>query len=351
MTTSFDVAVIGAGPAGSVCARVLAQHGLDVALFGRLVHEAHRTGELISSGTRAHVPEIDQLDGVQVKFSNTAWEDRTEIRDLVLLTGRPSITAVRPALDQVLLSGACRAGAAHFQTPVVSCARTAASWQIRALDRDTAISAAFVIEATGRRGRSLAYADARRLYLDRLVVIWRLVAADGTSDDTMDLAACAQGWWYRVPSTCGRHFLALATDADLLPPGDKEGFFTSSSIGARFEAQVALGARITPLQVADARTSVRWPQSGPGWMPVGDAAYSLDPLSGDGVARAIADGKAIAKALIANADQINPDLELTKAADDRWRKLHELLTTKRTIYAADQAFANTQFWERRAVRP
>jgi flavin-dependent dehydrogenase len=346
MTPPFDVAVLGPGPAGSACAIELAQAGRRVALVGPLADEAHRRGEVIGPNARRQLAAADELTGVSIHFVASEWaSDGLETRDLLLSTGRVAVAAARPGLDHHLLAEARVAGACYIPTRVLGCSRDGAVWRIHVDGIAAPLAARFVVEATGRGGRSPAVADARRHYLDRLVVLWCLVETEITNDDTFHLAVSADGWWYRVPNGDGRDFLAFATDADLVPASTRDRFFEMCAVGTQFAADVR--RRSTPLRVIDARTSLRLPQSAPGWIPIGDAAFSLDPLSGDGVSRALADGIEVARSLTSGRAQIDAALEVCDVAADRMQRVMRLLAARTARYAAAKCWPASVFWSRR----
>jgi flavin-dependent dehydrogenase len=162
----FDVAVVGAGPAGSAVTRLLAQAGCRVALVERSRLEAPRVGESLAPGVQPLLAEL----GVWPAFlalaplpsygTRSAWGGPEADEHSHLMT--PYLTGWhvdRLAFDRMLVSEAARAGS-HVRLGVrgVGCTRPSspdapAVVQLsdpRDPERGDALSADLVIDGSGR---------------------------------------------------------------------------------------------------------------------------------------------------------------------------------------------------------
>jgi flavin-dependent dehydrogenase len=107
---------------------------------------------------------------------------------------------------------------------------------------------------------------------------------------------------------------------------------------------VRLGAETT-LRVANARTSVRTHLWRTRWLAIGDAAWFLDPLSGNGIERAIDDGVLAAQAI---SDAIGGDPEALRVdALRRLKAFREAIAVQQRVYAVERRWVGSEFWLRR----
>src|SRR6266446_2518447 len=169
MFDMFDVAVVGAGPAGATAALTLARRGLKVALLEKAALPRYKTcgGALVARGLALFPPEIQ-----------TVIERRCGQAELHLLDGDlhyssareppgPPIMAMtmRDRLDQMLASAASAAGAV-LRAPCTVSGVSLDPRHVR-LDTDTGpVTAVFVIAADGATGelaRLAGWGDGRHL--------------------------------------------------------------------------------------------------------------------------------------------------------------------------------------------
>src|SRR2546422_2031372 len=169
MVTMFDVAVVGAGPAGATAALTLARRGLSVALLERDRFPRYKTcgGGLVGRALALLPPEVERV-----------LERRCGEADLHLLDASqryratrdpigPPIMAMtmRDRLDHVLASAPAAAGA-ELPAP---CTVSGVSLEPRHVRLDTdagPVTAAFVIAADGATGdlaRLAGWSDGRHL--------------------------------------------------------------------------------------------------------------------------------------------------------------------------------------------
>src|SRR5213083_1246909 len=152
----FDVAVVGAGPAGATAALTLARRGLSVALLERDALPRYKTcgGGLVGRALALLPPGVEQV-----------LERRCGQADLHLLDVNQRYRATRDRLDHALASAAAGAGAA-LRAP---CAVTGVTLEPRHVRLDTntgPVTAAFVIAADGATGevaRLAGWGDGRHL--------------------------------------------------------------------------------------------------------------------------------------------------------------------------------------------
>src|SRR5581483_5466827 len=119
----YDALIVGAGPAGSVAARLLAQAGWDVALVERAVFPRRKVcGEFISAAT---LPVLEAC-GVAEAFSAAAGP---QVRRVGIYAGDVALAAPgekawgralgREHLDLLLRDAAVTAGARLYQPMAV----------------------------------------------------------------------------------------------------------------------------------------------------------------------------------------------------------------------------------------
>ncbi|WP_414832627.1 NAD(P)/FAD-dependent oxidoreductase [Afifella sp. YEN Y35] len=157
---SFDAIILGAGPAGSTAAIVLARRGFQVALVEKAEFPRRKVcGEFVSATSLA---VIDRLG------LGSAWRSLAgpEVRRVALFSGERVVTARMPAahgagfgralgrdvLDELLVQEASRAGATLFQPFRATGVRPSGDGStvtIASRDEEATLSAPVVIAAHG----------------------------------------------------------------------------------------------------------------------------------------------------------------------------------------------------------
>lgn len=353
-----DVLVVGAGPAGSACAWALARSGLGVVLAGQHV-EGKRGGDTCSPAALRMAeamgcrPAADGT-GLPVRHYEAAWgHDEIESRDVQFWQAGSALAVERPAFDRQLACAARQAGA----TLLDDCRVQSGTWQhgawsvqARADGRPLRMRARYVVEACGRGARSMFQPDATRLYADRLVCLHTVLQDWADDSSSILVEACEAGWWYTVPAVSSQHrHVALFTDADLAARGPMRQAVFGALLSATRHVRHRCGgdtAALRDIHVCDARTSTRRVVWRDHWLAIGDAAWTIDPMSGSGIQRCLAEGQAAAAAIAAGLrgedEQAQRRFALGMAA-----ALQEALRTQRRYYAAGCRWPARPFWQRR----
>ena len=150
----FDVAIVGAGPAGATCASVCAEAGLRVVLLEREIFPREKVcGDCLNPSCW---PVLERLNIAQrVRALPHGKLERVDFiaiggRTLsVNLPGDGEIAVKRSLFDQLLLSRAAELGAeVREATTVQQISSAADGWQIVA--NDETLRARFVVAADGR---------------------------------------------------------------------------------------------------------------------------------------------------------------------------------------------------------
>lgn len=311
--TSFDVAVVGAGPAGSAAAWQLARDGARVAVFdpshprekpcgGGLTERAVRlVGEMLGPA---------ELSGVSIEAMKIGTGRPDERRAAtVALPGSPALVVVaRRELDAALLRSAVDAGATlkpERVTDVRIDGKAAVVSTRRALYRATAVVGADGATSVVRR-RFLApftrdqFSIATGFFVDgrsaRDIVIQAYHNPPGylwsfPRRDHLAVGICASA--DRVRTAAGLQPLVR----DWL---EREGLGDGN----------ALRPYSWPIPSLGFGDFGRMDVAGPGWLLAGDAAGLVDPLTREGLYYALRSGLMAAAALREHEDPWNRYSEL-----------------------------------------
>lgn len=200
------------------------------------------------------------------------------------------------------------------------------------------LAADLFVLATGRSG-SLG---GRRRRVDRLIALccpWQ------GGPDHLTLEAAPDGWWCATPVLGADPVLAFMTDWDLAPRGRSA---VAAWLRVRWESStVARDFGDMPdfelVRACPAETGQRTSLRGAGWVAVGDAAASLDPLCGFGIPAAMAKGAALARLLIGDGR----DAALTLYEESERKTFAAFEGQRRKVYSRVAAWRTEPFWSRR----
>jgi flavin-dependent dehydrogenase len=210
------------------------------------------------------------------------------------------------------------------------------------------ITAAAVICATGRGGGLALALGARWQAADRLVGV-AVEYPGGDHEGVTLVEAAREGWWYSVALPSDRRIVMFMTDSDLCRDGrypdpdrwteavDRTRHIRERVRGlppcARPRVVSAVSHRLT-------RRRTEWP-----WLATGDAAMSVDPLTGRGVLGALLAGEAAGTAMAhwLVGDE-RPAAAYERCLDSRYA---EYLTQRTEIYGRETRWPDAPFWRRR----
>lgn len=348
---SNTIAVIGAGPAGSFCACKLVQLGFQVYLvadqaspprsrFGEVlgpagVHMLQRLGLSIP-------PECGEL----LDSFESIWEvPSVKSHSFSFWSAECARMLFRPRFDEWLREEALKLGVQLVDRSIFL--ETGWGWVI---DGNRSVSVDYVVEATGRNARSYCYDDITRIYVDSLVMQAAefVSTAGGVSQAVVE--AVPEGWLYFAQSQNGTSFIGVACDSDFSSRVCTEPLET---IRAQLEHTVYLRDRvpidgILQQKTYDSRTSYRSTFWRDRWIAVGDALWTIDPLAGIGIEKALMSSNEAANALY-ESTRSDSALPLRTYSKQQNTLLQIALAQRQKVYSSQHRFRDKIFWRRRAA--
>jgi flavin-dependent dehydrogenase len=348
-----DIAVVGAGPAGSAVATLLARRGHRVVLFERSRFEAPRIGETFGGELEPLLKALGAWEAFAAMASlpfravRSAWGTSE-------LTERSSMThpfgdgfhVERARFDNLLADVAEGAGASVCTGAGWCKVETCGGGFSVTPRHGTAVHARFLVDASGRGAPATALLSDRRRWLsfDQMVAV---VATLTTASDEPDLLieTSEDGWWYSAPQPDGSLVAALMTDGDLTPAG-RRGALTERWRAAlartRHTARRFRNASLTgAIRIVRAECGLLFSSRGPGFYAVGDAAMAFDPIAGNGVARAL-------RSAVDAAVEIDAALGGSTAAESApIGRFVEDLDRRARYYLLESRWPDAPFWVRR----
>jgi flavin-dependent dehydrogenase len=356
-SASYDVAVLGGGPAGSAAAIELSKRGQRVLVLERSLYDESRIGETLAPQV---TPWLHRL-GIGDAFASVPhvpaprvvrqWERAAPTADPLGFKGEPHGWHVdRARFDALLGDVAERAGAAvrrganavSFQRQNGDGWRLELDWR----DRRVQVEARRLIDATGRRGMVLRREGIRPSLRDRLVGLLGYGGPRTSGDPALFVEATPLGWWYSAPLPGQRSVAAFMTDGDLIARDGR-------GMASFWEDQRAASELISRLHRSEvsvrpvvARTAWAGTVTGAGWLAVGEAAMGFDPLFGFGVCQALASGWMAARALLEEREQGATALGKYQSWSES--QFDGYMARRKQVYASVTRWPDSPFWRRRA---
>jgi len=361
MDATTDVVVLGGGPAGAAAALGLATRGVDVKLLHSPEAAQARTAETLAPVAR---PLLEQIgvwsalaeDGHQPVYgSRSRWgAEGLKETSYVFHPHGHGWRLDRNRFDERLQWRAVERGA-HWSgdVRVVAVDRIGDGWSLdwRQNGHAGTLRARFLIDATGRNSWLAQRQGAKRKHRDKLVAFVARVSIEGSASQSATLVeAVEDGWWYSIDFAAeGQREAVFFTDHDL--PAAKlaatsEGWLELLRNTQETCAQVTSTSLPERPRSLSSRTGVLDKPADEGWLAVGDAALTSDPLASNGLVTALKSGLEAAAVVF---DQLErPSDHAERGYARRVAMNHEAgLTLQIAYYRMEPRWRKSPFWARR----
>jgi flavin-dependent dehydrogenase len=347
-----DVTIVGGGPAGAAAALALARRNYSTVVIERSQYESIRVGETLAPAVQ---PLLASL-GVWERFLaaehspafgvRSAWgHRRLRDNDFIFNPYGSGWHVDRARFDRMLADCAEEHGVTVYRGARVLSVDEAGGgmWvlEIAHSRRRRRLRTRFVVDATGRTSCIARALGAGRVSYDHLIgIFWFLKSpAAEAGPGVTCIEAAEEGWWYSAALPGSRGVTAYMTDADLYRDAAGRRHTVRRQSGLQGYV-VESGPHVRP-----ADTSRLDHATDRGWLAIGDAAMALDPLSGQGVLKALASALSAAQCIheyFAGRASALQDYAVGVSTD-----FERNLQMRTAFYSREQRWPQSVFWRRR----
>lgn len=295
-TLDAEVCVVGGGPAGATCALRLAQLGHPVVLVERAPSGRAHVGESLPPSVLPLLAELGVREAVEragflrprgalVRWAGGAHErahGEPGGSGHQAPWGDPGFQVDRGRFDALLLAAAEQAGVCVLQPAQAGPARVGDSGVEVPLRDGRMVRASRLVLAHGRHGAAPVARPTAALY-----AYWRGVSAE---DARTRVESGGDAWYWGAPLPEGVFNATVFVDARRcagLGAGEREAWYRGLLAQSLLLKDDLRGATCGPVQVCDATPRLDAAPIAPRVVKVGEAAFSIDALSSQGVQAAL----------------------------------------------------------------
>ena len=360
-----EFAIIGGGPAGAAAAQCLATAGCRTLLVDGSAQNRFKIGESLLPAARRLLEHLGVdlghlADGHLPCYGYaSAWgAEQIHSKDFIRSPHGQGWHLDRALFDAELREAAVAAGAiCKWQTMVCQCHPVNGGWHLNLTGpgQCESITAEWVLDCTGRSRKLVRHLGIDVREDDRLLAFYAQFQPNSGSADLDSLSfieSVAEGWWYTARVPGDRRIVVFFTNANsecVSAARTEAGFLHLCDRTLHLKQKLAQFeyAISTKPQGTDASSSRLQCFHGQGWMAVGDAAMSFDPLSSQGIYTALYGGVKAAQALL---DWRGGDRAALKHYDAALLDVYEqYLRHRNQYYQAESRWHAHPFWVRRAI--
>jgi flavin-dependent dehydrogenase len=358
--TDVDVLIAGAGPAGCAAAISLAQFSpsLRVCLVDGAPADAPHIGETVPPPIKPMLEHLALWDRFEVDRhcasyrTLSAWGTPDLVsNEFIFHTRQVGWRLDRARFDAMMLEAARPRVASCIRGNVAGLDVTDNGWRA-SLRHGPVVTARFAIDATGR-GAALSRAlGLRTARLDRLVGCFVEFADAADDGEGLTIESGPDGWWYSAAVPDRRRVVAYMSDGDLvrtLGAGHLDRWMAALRETRHVSATVASARPLGQPRLRPAGSGHVAGETSLPMIAVGDAASCFDPISGQGIVKALRSG-VFASYAVADSLSRGDDTGLVRYRSLAVQELETYRQTLAEFYAIERRWAERPFWRRRALQ-
>lgn len=355
----MEICVVGGGPAGSSIARRLALLGHEVCLIEQATFPRPHIGESLPSsilqvfellGVRSRIEAAGFLrsDRALIRWSSTDRQGQAD-------PGNSGFLVDRGRFDQLLLEAAQEVGVRVLQPGRVSRPQRQGDsrWlvPVRLGDRTVSIETRFLVDATGKQG---LFSQTKQRFSATTLALYGYWKNTPFSSPESRVEAGANEWFWGAPLPDGTFNAAVFLDRQQYARigGNRQAIYESLLAKTTLFPGCLQGQLATPVQVCDASSYFSTDPIGRDFIQVGEAAFSIDPLSSQGVQVAMMSaftGSIVVHTLLTQPEK--HEIAIAFYRDKQQEIVRRNQKTAAQFYADQDLYPPTPFWQSRAQQP
>ncbi len=314
MKTNPDIAIIGAGPAGASCARILAEKGAKVTLFDHRAPWEKPCGGMLGPGGITRNEALSRYTGSITPVTSLHCRSSRE-QSMILPADPPAAVVDRLELNSFLLQEALSRGAEHVKDKITEFLPAGeGKWQLKG--EKSSYNASILIGADGvfSRVRRTLVGNIPREHLSVCCgYTLRGLGSEpegflkGGSEQVIQFSDI-EGYIWIFP---GKKSASAGIGAPALKSSGIELFKKLESYIKTNYPRAGLSSRYSAfIPSVKGSEFYETPCCGKNWLLLGDAAGHIESVTGEGIYYALESGRLAAEAILA---------EDIQSYDDRWR--------------------------------
>ncbi len=357
---TYDVIVIGGGPAGAACAlSLMLHHKKSVLLLERGDFTQQRIGEQVSHSTfdfleYLEIPRSEFGEGCFVPNygKESYWGSDIQSNHHSLFTTQGATYQLDRALfdETLLMTMVERGGTVIPRCKQMDISQQDATWQVEVVHPDEGalqFQSEYLIDASGRQSKIGKALGLERTVSDQLVGIGTFIEHPNQGFEQLQrIESCEYGWWYMAGLSRDLAVVTCFTDMDVMKEmqlNRKEQWnqclAATKALSSHLQGSVSTQSKLWVKQAHSQYYVSDFPNK---FLAIGDSVVSFDPVSSMGIGFAMSSACHGVHALMGD----DPDA-VKHYQNDTLRIFDEYLNIKQGIYQKEQRWPNHPFWQRR----